>query len=240
MGEDLAALHRLHNRIIQCARCPRLVEHRERVAREKASRYREWDYWGKPVPPFGDPAARLLIMGLAPAAHGGNRTGRAFTGDASGDWLVRSLHKFQFANQPHSRHREDGLRLTDVYITNAVRCAPPQNRPTAAEKETCRPWLVQELQLLTELKAVVALGRFAFDAYLQTRPAAGLGNPAPKPQFGHNAAYTLPEGVVLIGSYHPSRQNTNTGKLTEAMFDAVFARAWAVIGRARPGENLPL
>lgn len=240
MGADLAALRELQDRVIQCARCPRLVEHRERVAREKPARYRKWDYWGKPAPPFGDPAARLLIMGLAPAAHGGNRTGRAFTGDASGDWLVRSLHKFQFANKPHSRHREDGLRLTDVYITNAVRCAPPQNRPTAAEKETCRPWLVQELQLLTELKAVVALGRFAFDAYLQTRAAAGLVKPATKPQFGHNAAYTLPEGVVLIGSYHPSRQNTNTGKLTEAMFDAVLARAREVIGPARPGENPPL
>lgn len=240
MGDDLAALHRLHDRVIQCARCPRLVEYRERVAREKIARHRDEDYWGKPVPPFGDPAARLLIMGLAPAAHGGNRTGRAFTGDASGDWLFRSLHKFQFANIPHSRHREDGLRLTDVYITNAVRCAPPQNRPTAAEKETCRPWLVQELPLLTEVKAVVALGRFAFDAYLQTRAAAGLVNPAPKPQFGHNAAYTLPEGVVLIGSYHPSRQNTNTGKLTEAMFDAVFARAREAIGAARTVENLNL
>ncbi len=240
MGKALTPLHQLHNRVIQCARCPRLVEYRERVAREKAARYRDWDYWGRPVPPFGDPAARLLIMGLAPAAHGGNRTGRAFTGDASGDWLFRSLHKFHFAKSPHSHSLDDGLELTDVYITNAVRCAPPQNRPTAAEKETCRPWLIQELQLLTELKAVVALGRFAFDAYLQTRAAAGLVNPAPKPTFGHNAAYTLPEGVVLIGSYHPSRQNTNTGKLTEEMFDAVLAKARAVIGPARAGGNPPL
>ena len=240
MGNDFTPLHPLHNRIVQCARCPRLVEYRERVAQEKAARYQDWDYWGRPVPPLGDPAARLLIMGLAPAAHGGNRTGRAFTGDASGDWLFRSLHKFQFANSPHSRRRDDGLALTDVYITNAVRCAPPQNRPTAAEKETCRPWLIQELQLLTELKAVVALGRFAFDAYWQTRAAAGLVNPIPKPQFGHNAAYTLPEGVVLIGSYHPSRQNTNTGKLTKEMFDAVFAKARAVIGPARARENRSL
>ena len=237
---EIGPLHELHDRIIQCAQCPRLVAHRERVAREKVNRYRDWDYWGKPVPPFGDPAARLLVMGLAPAAHGGNRTGRAFTGDASGDWLFRSLHQFGFANSPDSHYRGDGLYLTDVYITNAVRCAPPENKPTAAEKETCRPWLVQELALLPGVTAVVALGKFAFDAYLQTRAAAGLANPSPRPRFGHGVSYTLAEGVVLIGSYHPSRQNTNTGKLTEAMFDAVFAQARAVVGPARPVENPPL
>lgn len=232
-----ALLRQLHDRVIQCAQCPRLVAHRERVAQEKVSRYRGWDYWGKPVPPFGDPAARLLVMGLAPAAHGGNRTGRAFTGDASGDWLFRSLYKFGFANSPESRQRGDGLYLTDVYITNAVRCAPPANRPTTAERETCRPWLAQELQLLGSVKAVVALGRFAFDAYLQTRAAAGLVNPSPRPRFGHNSSYALDGGPVLIGSYHPSRQNTNTGKLTEAMFDAVFAQARAVVGEARATER---
>ncbi len=230
-------LRQLHDQVIQCAQCPRLVAHREKVAQEKVSRYRGWDYWGKPVPPFGDPAARLLVLGLAPAAHGGNRTGRAFTGDASGDWLFRSLHKFQFANSPESRHRGDGLYLTDVYITNAVRCVPPVNRPTATERETCRPWLAQELQLLEGVKAVVALGRVAFDAYLQTRAAAGLANPSPRPRFGHNSSYTLDGGPVLIGSYHPSRQNTNTGKLTEAMFDAVFAQARAVVEEARVPER---
>lgn len=233
MGDEITPLQQLHDQVIQCVRCPRLVAHRERVAQEKVGRYRDWEYWGKPVPPFGDPAARLLVLGLAPAANGGNRTGRSFTGDASGDWLFRSLHKFGFANRPDSRCREDGLQLTDVYITNAVRCAPPQNKPTAAEKETCRPWLIAELGLLTDIKAVVALGRFAFDAYLQTRQAAGGDNPAPRPQFGHNLIHILPDGVALIGSYHPSRQNTNTGKLTEEMFDAVFERAWEVVGGTR-------
>ena len=237
MGDELTRLYRLHDQVIQCARCPRLVAHREKVAREKANRYRDWDYWGRPVPPFGDPAARLLVLGLAPAAHGGNRTGRSFTGDASGDWLYRSLHRFHFANSPHSQRRDDGLQLTDAYITNAVRCAPPQNRPTPAEKATCRPWLAQELQLLTQVKVVVVLGRFAFDAYLQTRPAAGLENPSPRPQFGHNRSHTLPGGVVLISSYHPSRQNTNTGKLTSEMFDAVFEQARAVVEQARAVEN---
>lgn len=230
MGDEVTPLQQLHDRVVQCVRCPRLVAHRERVAQEKVGRYRDWEYWGKPVPPFGDPAARLLMLGLAPAANGGNRTGRSFTGDASGDWLFRSLYKFGFANQPDSRCREDGLQLTDVYITNAVRCAPPQNKPTAAEKATCRPWLIAELGLLTDIKAVVALGRFAFDAYLQTRRAAGGDNPAPRPRFGHNRIQILPDGVALIGSYHPSRQNTNTGKLTEEMFDAVFEQARAVVG----------
>lgn len=236
MGDELTPLQQLHDRVVQCARCPRLAAYRERVAREKAGRYRDWEYWGKPVPPFGDPAARLLVLGLAPAANGGNRTGRSFTGDASGDWLFRSLHKFGFANRPDSRCRDDGLQLTDAYVTNAVRCAPPQNKPTAAEKATCRSWLVEELGLLTDIKAVVALGQFAFDAYLQTRRAAGWENPAPRPKFGHNLIYTLPDGVALIGSYHPSRQNTNTGKLTEEMFDAVFARAREAVGEGR--DNL--
>ena len=223
------SLHQLHDAVIGCAQCPRLVAHRERVAREKVSRYRDWDYWGKPVPPFGDPAARLLVLGLAPAAHGGNRTGRSFTGDLSGDWLFRALHKHGFANSPCATHRGDGLYLTDAYITNAVRCAPPDNRPSPEEKATCRPWLVQELQLLKQVKAVVALGKFAYDAYFQTRRAAALPNPVPRPPFGHGATCVLADGVVLIASYHPSQQNTNTGKLTEAMFDAVFQQAREVV-----------
>ena len=222
---EFSSLYELHDQVIECAKCPRLVAHREKIAREKVSRYRDWDYWGKPVPPFGDPEGRLMIMGLAPAAHGGNRTGRSFTGDPSGDWLFRSLHKFGFANSPKSVTRGDGLYLTDVYITNAVRCAPPDNKPSREEKQTCRPYLIQELKLLEQVKVVVALGKFAYDAYFQTRAKAGLSNPKPRPAFGHGATHHLDDGAVLIGSYHPSQQNTHTGKLTEAMFDEVFQKA---------------
>ncbi len=232
-----SSLRQLHDAVIRCAECPRLVAHREKAAREKVSRYRDWDYWGKPVPPFGDPEARLLIMGLAPAAHGGNRTGRSFTGDRSGDWLFRSLHKFGFANSPASRCRGDGLHLTDAYVTNAVRCAPPGNRPDPVEKVTCRPFLLEEIRLLERVKVVVALGKFSYDAYFQTRAAAGLVNPSPRPKFGHRASYRLAEGVVLIGSYHPSQQNTHTGKLTEEMFDAVFEHARAEVAEPLPVER---
>ncbi len=197
--------------------------------------YREWDYWGKPLPSFGDPAARLLIMGLAPAAHGGNRTGRMFTGDRSGDWVFRALHRFGFANSPDSRHKDDGLALTDAYITNAVRCAPPANKPQIEEKANCLPFFLKELDLLERVKVVVALGKFAFDTYLQARAAAGLANPSPRPRFGHAARYALAGGVVLIGSYHPSQQNTQTGRLTEEMFDAVFRRAIEVLNH--PGSE---
>jgi len=201
------------------------VAHREKVARDKVARFRDQEYWGKPVPPFGDCKARLLVLGLAPAAHGGNRTGRSFTGDPSGDWLYGALYRAGFANQPTSRSLDDGLALTDAYITNAVRCAPPDNKPAPAEKSECQPFLVRELELLERVKVVVALGKFAFDAFLRTRAAAGLANPRPLPKFGHGATSELAGGLTLISSYHPSRQNTQTGKLTTEMFDAIFHRA---------------
>ena len=191
----------------------------------KVARYRDQEYWGKPVPPFGDPQARVLIMGLAPAAHGGNRTGRSFTGDPSGDWLYSALYRAGFANQPESVAMNDGLVLKDVYVTNAVRCAPPDNKPSPAEKVACRPFLLDELGLLKRVTVVVALGKFAFDAYLQTRAEAGLPVPRPRPVFGHGRTSHLGGGVTLISSYHPSRQNTNTRKLTADMFDTIFQLA---------------
>ena len=231
---NIYSLPALHDQIVNCSKCPRLVAHRERVAQEKVARFREQEYWGKPVPPFGDPNARLLVMGLAPAAHGGNRTGRSFTGDPSGDWLYSALYRAGFANQPSSESVDDGLELTDAYITNAVRCAPPDNKPAPAEKITCRDFLIRELALLGQVSVVVALGKFAFDAYLQTRVAGGLTNPRPLPRFGHGAAHTLDGGVTLIASYHPSRQNTQTGKLTREMFDRVFRQARETILSAEP------
>ncbi len=210
---------------MECSQCPRLVTYRGKVAEEKVARFRDQEYWGKPVPPFGPPDSRLMILGLAPAAHGGNRTGRSFTGDASGDWLYGALYRAGFANQPTSLSLGDGLALDGAYITNVVRCAPPDNRPTPAEKLTCRPFLLRELELLTQVKVVVALGKFAFDAYLQARSAAGLTNPKPLPRFGHGVCCDLAGGPTLIASYHPSRQNTQTGKLTQEMFDEVFQQA---------------
>ena len=225
------SLSELHAQIVACGLCPRLVAHREKVAQEKVARFREQEYWGKPVPPFGDFEARLLIMGLAPAAHGGNRTGRSFTGDPSGEWLYGALHRAGFANQPTSVSVNDGLELTGAYITNAVRCVPPGNRPSPSEKSACRRFLVRELALLDETRVVVALGKFAFDAYLQARAAAALTNPRPRPVFGHGATCRLEDGITLIASYHPSRQNTQTGKLTVEMFDGIFRRARELLGK---------
>jgi uracil-DNA glycosylase family 4 len=221
----MKALTIIQHEVSGCLRCPRLVDYRTQVAREKRRQYREWDYWGKPVPSFGDPAARLLIIGLAPAAHGGNRTGRMFTGDQSGDWVYRTLHRFGFANQPTSQHRDDGLGLEDAYITAAAHCVPPDNKPSRSELVACRPYLVQELQLLTRVRVVVPLGKVAFDAYLAARRDLGLPPLATRPPFAHAASARLPEGTLLLASYHPSRQNTQTGRLTQAMFEAVFARA---------------
>ena len=204
----------LNTRIVACRRCPRLVEWREQVAREKKREFRDWEYWGRPVPSLGDFNARVLIIGLAPAAHGGNRTGRIFTGDSSGRWLFRALHKAGFANQPTWERRDDGLRLNDCYITAAAHCAPPGNKPLPSEIANCNPFLREELAALKNLKVVIALGRIAFEVYLKT---CGV---APLPEFGHNRRYDLKP--MLVASYHPSRQNTNTGKLTEPMFDAVF------------------
>ena len=216
---------RLSARIIACERCARLVTHRERVAREKKREFRDWEYWGRPVPSFGDPKARLLIIGLAPAAHGGNRTGRVFTGDSSVRWLFRALHKAGFANQPTWQRRDDGLKLIDCYITAVIHCAPPANKPLPSEIEHCRSYLAEELRRLEHVRVVVALGQIAFANYLKM-----AGPPKPWPTFAHNIVHQLGAGwPKLVASYHPSRQNTNTGKLTEPMFDAVFARARSLL-----------
>ena len=220
----MQALTTLQRHILRCTQCPRLVEYRTRVAREKRRQYRDADYWGKPLPSFGDPQARLLIIGLAPAAHGGNRTGRMFTGDQSGDWVYRTLHQFGFANQPTSQHRDDGLTLHDAYITAAARCVPPDNKPSVAELAACRPYLQREIELLRRVRVVVPLGKIAFDAYLAARRALGFPSPAVRPYFAHAAVTSLPDGVLLVASYHPSRQNTQTGRLTRTMFEAIFAR----------------
>jgi len=195
------------------------------VAREKVARFRDWTYWGRPVPGFGDPAARLLIVGLAPAAHGGNRTGRIFTGDESGNWLYAALHRAGFANQPTSTRRDDGLRLEDVFVSAVARCAPPGNRLTPGEVEHCRPYLLRELEALERLRVVVVLGGVAHAGFLAVERARGETFPRPAPRFAHLAEHPLPAGLTLLCSYHPSQQNTFTGKLTRAMLDAVFARA---------------
>ncbi len=216
--------HQLHQSIIHCRKCPRLVAWREAVAQRKTRRFADWDYWGKPVPGFGDPQARLWIIGLAPAAHGGNRTGRIFTGDRSGDWLFRALFKAGFASQPHSLSRDDGMELRDCYISAVVRCAPPDNKPLREEVLNCRPYLQQEFQLLHHLRVIVVLGQFAFINTLQTLEAAGLGPFKPRPKFAHGLEVSLQAHLTLIASYHPSQQNTFTGKLTEPMLDAIFSR----------------
>jgi uracil-DNA glycosylase family 4 len=207
--------------VVSCFKCPRLVVWRERSALSPPARSRGQEYWARPVPGFGDPAAWLLIVGLAPAAHGGNRTGRVFTGDRSGDWLFRALYRAGFANQPTSEHRDDGLQLTGCYIAAAVRCAPPDNKPLPSERENCLPYLVRELGLLRNLEAIVALGSIGWDAAISALRDNGVHVPSPKPRFGHGVEHRL-GGYRLIGSYHPSPQNTNTGRLTEEGLDAVF------------------
>ncbi|MCS7080753.1 MAG: uracil-DNA glycosylase [Chloracidobacterium sp.] len=220
---DSNQLAQLRQAITTCRLCPRLTAWREDVARHKVRRFQSEAYWGKPVPGFGDPQAQVLVVGLAPAAHGGNRTGRLFTGDRSGDWLFRALHRAGFANQPTSTHQNDGLTLTNCYITAAVRCAPPGNRPTPEEATACLPFLVREMRLLPQVRVIVALGGFAFEYTLKALRQQGVAIPKPKPKFSHGARYALTDGVTLFGAYHPSQQNTLTGKLTEAMLDAVFA-----------------
>ncbi len=220
---DRVALAALTAEIVDCRRCPRLVEWRERVAREKTARFRDETYWGRPLPGFGDPDARILLLGLAPAAHGGNRTGRVFTGDRSGDFLWAAMHRAGLADRPSSQRADDGLTLIDTYIAAAVRCAPPLNKPTNLERDACAPFLARELALLSEVRVVVALGQFGWDAAL--RSVAAQGHVArPKPRFGHLAEAAVGPWT-LLGSYHPSQQNTFTGRLTPAMFDAVLERA---------------
>lgn len=221
-------VERLSDEIINCTRCPRLVDWCRLVAAQKKREFRDWDYWGKPIPPMGRADATLLVVGLAPAAHGGTRTGRVFTGDSSGDFLFAALHKAGFANQPTSRHRGDGLEVIDAYITAVARCAPPANKPTTEELANCRPFLLRELEMLTELRAVICLGKIAFDNYLAA--LRRLGHTVPRVEFGHARAHDLGTGLpTLIASYHPSRQNTNTGRLTKEMFDAVFTLARRVV-----------
>ena len=215
----------LARQIVGCRRCPRLVRHRERVAEDPPRRYRGQRYWARPLPGFGDPNARVLLVGLAPAAHGGNRTGRMFTGDRSGDWLFRALHEAGFANQPRSTHAGDGLRLSGAYITAALRCAPPANKPTPIEMRRCQPYLLEELRLLGRLRVVVALGKIGWETYLRARRALDQPVPRPLPRFGHGASAVMSDGVTLLGSFHPSQQNTFTGKLTRRMLRTVFARA---------------
>ena len=242
------ALRALEREVVRCRRCPRLVAWREQVAREKRRAFADEEYWGRPVPGWGDPDARLLILGLAPAAHGGNRTGRAFTGDESGRWLYRALWRSGFANQPECERKGDGLELRDCFITAAVRCAPPANRPTTAERDNCRPWLEAELDRLPRIAVVVVLGGFAFDNALRVWRARGAAVPRPKPRFGHGVEVPLvlpaterrtggrrSARLVLLACYHPSQQNTFTGVLTEDMLDAIFARARELLD----GEQQP-
>lgn len=218
-------LEEINARLVECRRCPRLVEWREKVAREKRAAYREEDYWGKPVPGFGDPQASIVLVGLAPAAHGANRTGRMFTGDRSGDWLYAALHRAGLASRPTSSHRGDSLQLFDTYITAAVHCAPPNNKPTVSEQGACSDWLAKELVALSSLRVLVPLGGIAFNRILRLSGELGWGSISPRPRFGHGVEVSFPTGPWLVASYHPSQQNTFTGKLTEKMLDAVLGRA---------------
>jgi uracil-DNA glycosylase family 4 len=226
------ALQELATEIHACRRCPRLVDWREECAADPPRRYRGEDYWARPVAGFGDPAARLAVVGLAPAAHGANRTGRMFTGDRSGDWLYAAMHRSGFANGPLSVDRGDGLRLRDAWVTAVVRCAPPANKPATAERDNCLPYLARELELLDRCRTIVALGAFAWDGALRALRALGHGTPRPRPRFAHNGEVFVGEWA-LVGSYHPSQQNTFTGRLTEPMLDRVFGRGRELLERRR-------
>jgi uracil-DNA glycosylase len=223
--ESLAALTA---EIVDCRRCPRLVEWRERVARDKVARFRDESYWGRPVPGFGDPEARILVVGLAPAAHGGNRTGRVFTGDASGDFLFAAMHAAGLANQATGRRRDDGLALRNAYIAAAVRCAPPANKPLPSERASCHPYLVRELAILARVRVLVALGAYAWESCFRVIAALTGDDARPRPRFGHGAEARA-GGYVVLGSYHPSQQNTFTGKLTKPMLHDVLARAVEIV-----------
>ena len=223
--EEVSWLSVLNREVISCTRCPRLVEYRQQIAREKRRAYRDWDYWGKPVPGFGDPNARVLIMGLAPGAHGSNRTGRPFTGDASGKFMYPVLFETGFASQPTAIDRNDGLQLRDLYITAAVRCPPPDNKPLPQELAACATFLDREMAGLATVKVVVALGKIGFDAYLNSLRRRDLLLSRKTYVFKHGAYYQMPDGKVLLASYHPSNQNTATGKLTREMFVNIFKQA---------------
>jgi uracil-DNA glycosylase family 4 len=224
MAARESEIARLNERVTTCRACPRLVAWREACAADPPRRYQGEEYWARPLPGFGDVRARILIVGLAPAAHGGNRTGRMFTGDRSGDWLYAALHRAGLATQPTSVHAGDGLELRGAYVSAVVRCAPPANKPTTEERDTCIPYLVKEIALLDEVQTIVCLGAFAWDGALRTLALSGHATPRPKPRFGHEAEATVGP-YTLVGSFHPSQQNTFTGKLTEPMLDAVFTRA---------------
>ena len=230
MGVTDSSLTLLNERMIACERCTRLRTYCAEVAQTKRRAYAAHEYWGRPVPSFGDPAARILILGLAPGAHGSNRTGRPFTGDGSGDFLYPVLHEAGFASQPRAVSRDDGMTLTDVWINSVVRCAPPDNKPTPDEQRNCAPWLDEEIQLLANLRVVVCLGKIAFDGFLNHQMRAGRIASRTGLVFGHGAEYELPGGLMLLASYHPSLQNTNTGKLTRPMFLEVFSRARKLAG----------
>ncbi len=226
-----STLERVRDEVVGCRACPRLVAWREQVAAEKRAAFRDWDYWGRPVPGFGDPDARLLVVGLAPAAHGANRTGRMFTGDRSGDWLYRALHQTGFASQASSVSIKDGLELRDCWISAVVRCAPPANRPTPGERDRCLPWLEREWKALRRVRVVVALGGFAWDGTLRAWSRM-TGHPVrPRPRFGHGTRFGL-DAVTLLGCYHPSQQNTFTGRLTEPMLRNLFQTARDAMGGA--------
>ena len=231
-GNAPSPLDAIERQVVACRQCPRLVAWREAAARNPPRRFRGEAYWARPVPGFGDPAARVLVVGLAPAAHGGNRTGRIFTGDASGDFLFRALYETGFANRPESTHAGDGLALADAFVSAAARCAPPDNKPLPSEFARCRPYLAREIAALPRLRVVVALGGLAFDHTLRALASAQWATPRPKPRFGHGAEFTVGP-FVLLGAYHPSQQNTFTGKLTPAMLRAVFRRARALAGLPR-------
>ena len=233
MSGDRAGLAALEAEVVDCFRCPRLVAWREQVARVKRAAFADQEYWGRPAPGFGDPDARILVLGLAPAAHGANRTGRIFTGDRSGDWLFAAMWRCGLANQPTSVARDDGLELRGAYVAAAVRCAPPANKPLPSERDNCFPYLVRELELLRAVDTIVCLGAFAWEAALRLRAAHGDPAPRPKPRFGHGAEL-IGERWAQIGCYHPSQQNTFTGRLTEAMTDAVLLRARELAGLGAP------
>jgi len=229
---NFRSLQEIRRAVVSCERCPRLRSYCRQVARDKKREFLEWEYWGKPIPGFGDARARLLVVGLAPAAHGGNRTGRVFTGDSSGDWLYEVLHRYGFASRPTSVSRDDGLELIDCYVAAAARCAPPENKPTLQEFANCRPYLEAEIRLLHRVQVVVVLGRLALENFLRAAGNRDRTGPPPAPRFAHGAERALPDGRTLLCSFHPSRRNTNTGLLTRPMWHAIFRRTRGLIGSA--------